>query len=184
MTHDATTRWSHQLGTRFSRGLLLVLALSVAACSGDEGGSGNADDDGGGAGTPTPTLDCGPGESDERCAVFQLVNQERSQAGVAPYTWNAELALAAQLHAEDMVANGYFDHTSLDGRNFSDRAEDAGYDAFATGENIAQGQQNAESVMQSWMNSPGHASNILSPNSNEIGVGLQDLHWVQVFGNR
>lgn len=133
-------------------------------------------------GTDVP--DCSDDQASEPCGVFQIVNRERLDAGLSSYAYNVELAVAAQLHAEDMAANGYFDHTSQDGRNFSQRAEEAGYDAFPRGENIAAGQTTPEGVMDSWMNSDGHRANILSGDSNEIGVGFAENHWVQVFGVR
>lgn len=118
------------------------------------------------------------------CEVLRIVNQERAAVGAAPYTWNAELALAAQRHAIDMVDNDYFSHDSLDGRNFVQRARDAGYDASPRGENIAYGTTSPEGVMELWMGSEGHRNNILSTSSNEIGVGFHVDHWVQVFGSR
>ena len=147
--------------------LLLVLALMTTslACS-----------------DATAVPDCTADMEAEVCAVFQLVNQERVSRGLAPYGWSSELAVASQRHAEDMVAQDYFSHTSLDGREFGDRAVDANYDGSPRGENIAAGQQSAESVMDSWMNSEGHRNNILSTSSNEIGIGLHDFHWVQNFG--
>lgn len=147
---------------------LLALSSVLASCAADAGS--------------VPS--CGGDDLGEVCQVFRIVNEERASMGLAPYAWNAELALAAQLHAEDMVAQGYFDHTSLDGRTFADRAREAGYDAAPRGENIAAGQRSPEQVMNSWMGSSGHRANILSDRSNEIGVGLFERHWVQVFGQR
>lgn len=147
-----------------------LLALGLLACGSD--------------GVPPGTaLEC-DGEASEVCEVFRIVNMERASEGLAPYTWNAELAIAAQLHAIDMDEEGYFSHDSQDGRNFATRARDAGYDASPTGENIARGQRSPEQVMTSWMGSDGHRRNILSSGSTEIGIGLQNFHWVQVFGRR
>lgn len=140
-----------------------------------------------GCANDTSTADvprCGGDDASEVCEVFRIVNEERAAEGVHPLAWNAELALAAHLHAEDMVMQGYFDHASLDGRSFADRADEAGYDAAPRGENIAAGQRSPEQVMNSWMGSPGHRNNILATGSNEIGVGLFERHWVQVFGQR
>jgi uncharacterized protein YkwD len=131
-------------------------------------------------GTAVP--DCTADMDAEVCAVFQLVNQERVSRGLAPYAWSPRLAVASQRHAEDMFEQDYFSHTSLDGRDFGDRADDAGYDGSPRGENIASGQRSAESVMNSWMNSTGHRNNILSASSNEIGIGLHQFYWVQNFG--
>lgn len=118
------------------------------------------------------------------CEVFQLVNDERANADLPALKYDAALATSAQRHAADMKTQNYFSHTSLDGRNFSQRTLDAGYDAFPSGENIAAGQMTPAAVMQSWMNSPGHRANILSANFNEIGVGYESAYWVQVFGSR
>lgn len=152
-----------------SRMVLLVFVLSVSLLS----GLGCGED----ASKPT----CG---SDEACEVFAIVNQEREAADVAPLKYNSALERSAQLHAEDMHDNDYFDHMSLDGRSFVDRTNDAGYDGTPRGENIAFGQRNPEAVMQSWMQSTGHRNNILNPGFTEIGVGFQNGRWVQVFGSR
>ncbi|WP_407287081.1 sigma-70 family RNA polymerase sigma factor [Streptomyces sp. BP-8] len=115
--------------------------------------------------------------------VLALVNDERAKAGCGKLTSDDRLARAAQLHSEDMSDNGYFDHASRDGRSFVDRAQAQGYQNPGA-ENIAQGQSSPESVMQSWMNSPGHRANILNCDLNTMGVGLvqKDWTWTQLFG--
>lgn len=128
--------------------------------------------------------DCDPDAGAEVCEVFDIVNQERATLSLSPLKWNSELADAADAHAKDMHTQNYFDHDSLDGRTFSQRAKEAGYEEFPTGENIARGQPDAKTVMQSWMTSNGHRRNIISTQSNEIGVGLRGGYWVQVFGRR
>lgn len=159
-----------EISLRFTPlGLLLAFALAGPLLS----GLGCGED----ASKPT----CG---SDEACGVFAIVNEEREAAQLAPLDYHSALERSAQRHAEDMDANDYFDHTSLDGRSFVDRTNDAGYDGTPRGENIAFGQRNAEAVMQSWMQSPGHRNNILNPSFTEIGVGFQNGRWVQVFGSR
>ena len=154
---------------RLPSSLLLLTLLSITpACGASEAGP-----------------DCGGGAESEVCEVFRLVNVERASAGLPPYAWDAHLAIAAQRHAEDMSANDYFSHESLDGRSFADRAGEAGYDASPRGENIAQGYGTPDAVMAGWMASDGHRANILATGSTEIGVGLtEDRYWVQVFGAR
>ena len=58
------------------------------------------------------------------------------------------------------------------------------------GENIAAGQRNNTEVMNSWMASPGHRSNILSSNFKKVGVALcydpnssYKYYWVQLFSD-
>jgi uncharacterized protein YkwD len=158
---------------------LAALASSLLACSAFDDALSNGrfgpDSDNG--------VPCPDAETPDGCGVITLVNQERANEGVAALRFDPSLARAAQAHAADMVQNDYFEHISPDGRDFSDRAEAAGYQGFATGENIAQGQASAAEVMRSWMNSDGHRRNILSSSSNEIGVGVEQRTWVQVFGS-
>ncbi|HKY66945.1 MAG TPA: CAP domain-containing protein, partial [Acidimicrobiales bacterium] len=89
----------------------------------------------------------------------------------------------AQAHSDDMAANDYFSHDSLDGRSFADRMRAAGYPSPG-GENIAQGQQGPQAVHDAWMNSSGHRANILNCGFTTIGVGLHagTWTWTQDFG--
>ena len=127
-----------------------------------------------------------------RSAVLAAVNAERRKAGVPPLAPDSKLDVAAQRHAEDMLARHYFAHESPEGLSVRDRAKDAGYDWRAIGENIAEGQTSAAEVMDTWMHSPGHRRNILKPDFRELGVGLAlgksggeyKVEWVQDFGTR
>jgi uncharacterized protein YkwD len=125
--------------------------------------------------------------NEHRASGYNCGGQQMPPVG--PLVMSAELQRAAQLHAQDMADNNYFDHTSLDGRSFSARSRDAGYTGSPTGENIAAGNSTPEATMQQWMSSPGHCRNIMSGSSNEIGVGhglggRYGHYWVQKFGWR
>src|SRR5687768_15198444 len=151
------------MGSFYKFATLAALVSSLGACSALDDSFGN-----GGLGPdPDNGVQCPPTEA-EGCGVLDIVNHERANAGVPALRYDPAPASAAQAHAADMVAQNYFDPTAPDGRDFSDRATAAGYRGFATGENIARGQANAEEVMNSWMTSAGHRKNILSPNSNEM----------------
>jgi uncharacterized protein YkwD len=115
--------------------------------------------------------------------VVDLVNAARADAGCGALTVDARLTAAAQAHSDDMAAQGYFSHTSLDGRSFADRVRAAGHPSPG-GENIAQGQRSAEAVHDAWMNSQGHRDNILNCGFTTIGVGLHagSWTWTQNFG--
>ncbi|OLZ65354.1 RNA polymerase [Streptomyces sp. IMTB 2501] len=118
--------------------------------------------------------------------VVALVNKERSAAGCSSLTENPQLQKAAQGHSDDMAARHFFDHTNPDGADPGQRITAAGYQWSTYGENIAQGQQTAAAVMQSWMNSPGHRANILNCSFRDIGVGVHKGEggpwWTQDFG--
>ncbi|WP_234042285.1 sigma-70 family RNA polymerase sigma factor [Streptomyces marianii] len=139
---------------------------------------------------PTPTPEAPDPEpplpSGDVAQVVALVNTERAKAGCGPVRSNDKLETAARRHSEDMAARGYFDHTSPDGTDPGDRITAAGYRWSTYGENIARGQQSPSSVMDSWMNSPGHRANILNCSFKELGVGIHDASggpwWTQAFG--
>ena len=123
--------------------------------------------------------------------VIVLVNEQRRAAGCADLTWNAQLASAADRHAQDMAANNYFSHTSKDGATFTTRIKNAGYRYRRAAENLAAGQQTPDEVVASWMASESHRANILDCRLKEIGIGYgfngastYGAYWVQDFGTR
>jgi len=147
---------------------------------------------------PTPTQSARPTQSsvstplaqsaspDTAAQVVALVNKERADAGCDPLTEDAQLEKAAQDHSDDMAARNFFDHVNPDGADPGQRITAAGYQWSTYGENIAQGQQTPEAVMDSWMNSPGHRANILNCSFKDIGMGIHNGSggpwWTQDFG--
>lgn len=118
--------------------------------------------------------------------VIRLVNVERAKQGLPALKKNWEVARVARYKASDMATNHYFSHTSPKYGSPFNMMEDFNIRFSAAGENIAMGQKTAAAVMQAWMNSPGHRSNILSRNYTQIGVGAAKnssgtLYWSQLF---
>lgn len=108
-------------------------------------------------------------------ATLCLVNSERTSRGLGPLVDNAQLASAAQAHADDMVARRYFSHTSMDGRTFDQRIRGAGYAGSVMAENIAWGGGSLGTPRQTvsgWMNSGGHRANILNVALRDSGIGV------------
>jgi uncharacterized protein YkwD len=114
-------------------------------------------------------------------AVISATNAARRAAGCKALVSDPRLTEAAQQHAEDMAAEGYFSHTAEDGRTFDARIRDSGYRSPG-GENIARGQRSASEVVGDWMDSAGHRRNILDCTFKTIGVGISGSYWVQDFG--
>ncbi|WP_261802057.1 CAP domain-containing protein [Streptomyces sp. ISID311] len=131
---------------------------------------------------PSKTPDA---RSSAEAQVLSLVNQERGRAGCSPVTADGELAHLAQQFSDDMAGRGFFGHTDPDGDTPWDRARAADISGLG-GENIARGQANAQSVMDSWMSSPGHRANILNCEYKTLGVGAHfgpgGPWWTQDFG--
>ena len=120
-------------------------------------------------------------------AVIARVNASRTSMGLGAVRCDPAMTAVAREHSSDMCARGYFDHTGLDGRDPFDRLRDGGVRFSSAGENIAQGQRDADDVHTAWMNSPGHRRNILDGDYGRIGVGLDrcggDMYWTQVFAD-
>jgi uncharacterized protein YkwD len=126
-----------------------------------------------------------------RRAVLDQVNAERGKARVRPLLLEPRLTSAAQHHAQDMLARGYFAHASPEGKTVRERAQTAGYRWHAVGENIAEGQLSVDQVVRAWMESPEHRRNILDRDFIHMGLGLAlgetpkgfRVVWVQTFGH-
>ncbi|MGI6727407.1 MAG: CAP domain-containing protein [Anaerovoracaceae bacterium] len=118
--------------------------------------------------------------------VVDLVNKERAAQGLPALSYNASLSKVAEAKAADMRDKGYFSHTSPTYGSPFDMMKTFGITYRAAGENIAKGYKTPDSVMNGWMNSPGHRANILNSDFSEIGVGyVTDSngtgYWVQMF---
>jgi uncharacterized YkwD family protein len=113
--------------------------------------------------------------------VFNLVNQERSKAGLNTLAINSALSGMALDKAKDLYNNNYFDHNSPTYGSPFDMMKTYGIQFTYAGENIAKGQQTPQEVMTAWMNSQGHRDNILNPHFTKIGVAFYNGEWVQEF---
>lgn len=116
--------------------------------------------------------------------VVELVNQERTKAGLNAVTLDKNIASAALVRAKEIETS--FSHTRPNGSKFSTALTEQGVTFKGAGENIAWGQKSPEAVMQAWMNSEGHRANILNKNFTKIGVGYYQNasgrnFWTQLF---
>ena len=107
----------------------------------------------------------------EEMQLVNLVNQERTKAGVASLTADPQLAEVARTKSQDMVARNYFGHTSPTfGSTFS-LVRSRGISYSIAGENLA-GAANVATAHRMLMDSPGHRANILEARFKKIGVGV------------
>jgi hypothetical protein len=129
--------------------------------------------------------------------VLDLVNRARAQprrcgsadfGAAPPLRWSPVLERVASAHARDMAERGTMTHVGRDGSMPQQRITRAGYKWSAAGENVAAGQRDAESVVRSWLSSPGHCANLMSGDYTEMAVafatnpeGAAGIYWAQVF---
>jgi uncharacterized protein YkwD len=106
-------------------------------------------------------------------AVFDAINARRAQAGLPPVTADARLATAASGYAHTMLRLNKFGH-DVDGTTFDQRIRAAGFSAnVVLGEIIAMstGPVAAATIVQMWMDSPPHRSQIMSATFRLAGAG-------------
>jgi len=123
--------------------------------------------------------------------IVELTNVKRVEQGLAPLVSNSRLAQAAGAKASDMYENNYWAHFSPQSKSPWSFIKSAGYKYIYAGENLARDFNDPESVVNAWMVSPTHRSNVLDKNFKEIGVSISDgvltgregVLVVQMFGS-
>ncbi|WP_243470759.1 CAP domain-containing protein [Ruegeria denitrificans] len=117
--------------------------------------------------------------------MLALINEERTSRGLQPLKLERQLNDSAEDHSEWMLQTDTFSHTGQGGSSATQRMRDAGFDftgSWRSGENIAwqseRGPAGASDdvvqLHQSLMNSPGHRANILNPDFEYIGIGIEE----------
>ena len=139
---------------------------------------------------PTPTTGAGvssnTGSSTATCAftadraklteVINAVNAYRATKGLPAYTVNAQLAQAAQRHANDIACHKLYVHTGTDRSTAQSRVADTGYVAKSVSENVNGNYPplDGQAAVNWWINDktdPRHGQNLVSTTFTEIGVG-------------
>ena len=125
-----------------------------------------------------------------RSEILSEVNAVRSARGRVRLRSNPVLDDVAQRHAAEMLRRSFYDHRSPDGDTLDNRLREAGYGRVrAASENLAKGLFTPGEVVERWMASSGHRSNILEKKVRELGSGVAfgendngfEVTWVQVF---
>ena len=127
------------------------------------------------------------------------------QPAVSRLTWSDKLYKAAYTYNYDMVHGNARHHTGSNtnsdivakalhlnhGSSTRDRIKYYKYDFYYIGENIAEGYESVDDVIQGWLDSDGHCQNLMNPNFTEFGMSLIESddpndkygkYWTQDFG--
>lgn len=119
----------------------------------------------------------------EEWEVLKRTNKERLKEGLEPFSTFRALQEAGDVRGKEILS--YFSHIRPNGTSCFTALNGIGY-YYTMGENIAAGYDTAESVMSSWMKSPGHRENILNEAFVHMGTGYEKggkygTGWVQLF---
>ena len=116
--------------------------------------------------------------------MLGLINEERTGAGLGPLRLERRLGEASEDHSRWMLAADEFAHAGRGGSSAGDRMREAGFPfegAWTWGENIAlQSERGAPGLAddvadlhRSLMESPGHRANVLKPEFEVVGIGVE-----------
>ncbi len=125
-------------------------------------------------------------------AIVSLTNGQRAAYNLPPLSVDKTLSEAAQAHAEEMAAKGYFSHMSPEGNLPWVWFQKFGYPYQFAGENLAVNFFDSTDVVTAWMNSPTHRDNIIKYEFSDIGIGVANGTYegrsttfvVQFFGTK
>lgn len=112
--------------------------------------------------------------------VLAQTNRERISVGLPPLTTFGSIEQSADVRAKEIAE--YFSHERPDGTDCFTAIEVLWPNT--AGENIARAYPTPLSVVDGWMNSPGHRANILNEEFTHLSVGYYEAssrNWVQMF---
>jgi uncharacterized protein YkwD len=118
-----------------------------------------------------------------------LVNEFRVENGLRPLYVEPALSAAASDYCGIIAPLSLKSHVDPDGRDWNQRAADAGYEGLGIVENLAWGYPTPEEVFAAWQSSEADRANLLNALANGVGVahcrlasaGYQDW-WVFMAG--
>ena len=96
-------------------------------------------------------------------------NKQRTGNSLEPLKLNDKLSAAAKAKADDMIATGYWAHDAPNGTTPWEWIDGAGYKYSYAGENLARGFNTSTGVIDAWMESPTHRSNVLGSEYTDVG---------------
>lgn len=103
--------------------------------------------------------------------LMALANQARAENGAERLRWDPALTAAALKHCMRMAAEGPISHRYEGEADLAGRAGQAGAHFSVIEENVAVG-PSAAVIHEGWMHSPGHRSNLLSPDVDRVGISV------------
>ena len=109
-------------------------------------------------------------------------NTQRLSNHESSLNLDSQLTQAAQTKANDMATRNYWSHTAPGGRTPWTFISASGYQFAAAGENLAYGFNSSNAIMNGWMNSPEHRTNVLNKVFTQVGFGIANAPNFQGHG--
>jgi uncharacterized protein YkwD len=169
---------------------LAVLALACALVAGTVGSTASTARATAAAGDCSAGSDWGTLRADLAAQTVDLVNAHRATLGLSQLAVGSALQASAVWKARHMAKYSYMAHDDPAppvSRSAGERMAACGVTG-SWGENIAAGFPSPASVVNGWLNSPGHRANIENPNFVSMGSGAAasasgQLYWAHAFSS-
>lgn len=162
----------------------VLFILFLSACGGSTNGGPSSPSPNPPPPNPPPSGPVAPNPGDNS-SFATMLNNVRTANSAGAVAYDERLGRAAQKHANDMHNGRFLSHTGSDGSDPGDRITREGYRWRTYGENIAQGQQSQQEVLDAWTSSPGHHANNINPNFEDFGLAKagsgNQTYWVLVL---
>lgn len=108
--------------------------------------------------------------NDTKSQIFDLLNDERVDAGLNKIKYLDDIEYMADTRAEELF--DLFSHDRPDGSKYSTvYDDDTDHWYYATGEILARGYTDIDELITAWMDSPGHKDVILTDYFRYMSVG-------------
>ena len=118
--------------------------------------------------------------------IIAEINAVRGKYNVSPVKRHKLLMKSAQMKADDLIKNDYFDHNGPNGQTPWIFFDKAGYDYQYAGENLAinflDAEEREKTIVEAWLLSPKHKEIMLISVYEDVGIGYKNNVVVCHFG--
>ncbi len=122
-------------------------------------------------------------ESEQK--LFERLNKERKERGLAELTLSLTLSKTARAHAKSMMESNSFSHIGSGASLPDERVRKSGYNALTVRENISMGLMEPDAVLDRWVKQERiYHLNLLDPEIKEVGIGFVEMAQPDTNGNK
>ncbi len=130
------------------------------------------------------------GQNEAQSEAWRKLNALRRANGASLLAWNAQLATAAQRHAEDMASNGFLDELGSDGSAPEQRIAATGYPSWQEkrvwAELLYAGRGTFDDALRFFQVDEAQRTTLLDLRFREVGIGIASdgryTYWVVTLG--
>lgn len=108
----------------------------------------------------------------EKSALYSLINAHRKEQNLSTLRTHTALELSAKKKLEEMRATKYWQHENQDGVINWEIFEQSGYHYALAGENLSFANNSPWDVFSSWVDSPTHNQQLLTPDYEDMGIAI------------